>query len=169
MTDENSNIVIRKTEKEDLKFVYEMIQELIEYQKAPPTSLTLDDLIRDGGFTGSHPLFFSFFAEYNGQPVGYTIAFYSYSTWEGRSLLLEDIYVKPSARKHGIGRKLMQATVQYAIDQGCTRLDLHVLKSNETARNFYKGIGATNLTETEGWMYYNFGKNEMEKIVNVKK
>ncbi|XP_063710000.1 thialysine N-epsilon-acetyltransferase-like [Culicoides brevitarsis] len=158
-------ITIRKTEKDDLQHVFSMIQELIAYQNATPTSLTLDDLIRDGGFTGAHPLYFSFFAECDGKPVGYTIAFYAYSTWEGRSLLLEDIYVKPEARNHGVGRKLMQATVQYGIEQGCSRLDLHVLKSNETARKFYGGIGATNLTETEGWMYYNFGKSEMEKIV----
>lgn len=168
MAEQSSNVTIRKTKQEDLKHVYSMIQELIEYQKAIPTSLTLDDLIRDGGFTGSHPLYFSFFAEVDGQPVGYTIAFYSYSTWEGRSLVLEDIYVKPDARKHGVGRKLMQATVQYALEQGCSRLDMHVLKSNETARRFYAGIGGTNLTETEGWMYYNFGKKEMEKIVDGK-
>lgn len=168
MPEQQNKITIRKTEKEDLQHVYAMIQELIEYQNATPTSLTLDDLIRDGGFTGSHPLYFSFFAEIDGKPVGYTIAFYSYSTWEGRSLLLEDIYVKPEARKHGVGRSLMQATVQYAIEQGCSRLDLHVLKSNETARTFYDGIGATNLTESEGWMYYNFGKSEMKKIVDGK-
>lgn len=168
MTEQSPKVTIRKTEKEDLQHVYAMIQELIEYQNATPTSLTLDDLIRDGGFTGLHPLYFSFFAEVDGKPVGYTIAFYSYSTWEGRSLLLEDIYVKPEARKHGVGRKLMQATVQYGIQQGCSRLDLHVLKSNETARKFYGRIGATNLTETEGWMYYNFGKSEMENIIDGK-
>uniref|UniRef100_A0A336KG52 CSON009701 protein n=1 Tax=Culicoides sonorensis TaxID=179676 RepID=A0A336KG52_CULSO len=159
------SLIIRKTEQDDLKHVLAMIQELIEYQNAEPTSLTLDDLIRDAGFTGSHPLFFSFFAEMNGQPVGYTIAFYSYSTWEGKSLILEDIYVKPTARKHGVGRKLMQATTEYAIQQGCSRLDLHVLQSNEMARKFYGGLGAKNLTETEGWLYYNFGKREMENIL----
>lgn len=158
-------VSIRKTELDDLKYILEMIHELIEYQKGPPTSLTLDDLVRDAGFTGSHPLFYSFIAEIDGKALGYTIVFYTYSTWEGRSLLLEDIYVRPEYRHLGVGKKLMQTTIQFAVDTGCSRVDLHVLNTNETARNFYKGIGATNLTETEGWLYYKFDKKDMESII----
>ena len=32
------------------------------------------------------------------KPVGYALFYYVYSTWEGRSLFLEDIYVNPTFR-----------------------------------------------------------------------
>uniref|UniRef100_A0A0E9VUX4 N-acetyltransferase domain-containing protein n=1 Tax=Anguilla anguilla TaxID=7936 RepID=A0A0E9VUX4_ANGAN len=36
--------------------------------------------------------------------VGYALYFYTYSTWKGRSVYLEDIYVMPEFRGKGIGK-----------------------------------------------------------------
>ena len=42
----------------------------------------------------------------NSAIVGYALYFFTYSTWEGSSLYLEDLYVKPSHRGTGIGTAL---------------------------------------------------------------
>lgn len=55
----------------------------------------------------THPLFYSFIAKVKDEPVGYAIVFYSYS-WEGKPLLLEDLFVRPKYRKHGVGKHLMR-------------------------------------------------------------
>lgn len=42
------------------------------------------------GFDAEHPLFICFVAEVNGNVVGYSISYYTYSTWCGKAMYLED-------------------------------------------------------------------------------
>lgn len=132
--------------------------------------LTASDLIRDGNLDGANtrPLFYSFVAELveNGKKkiVGYTISFFAYSTWQGKSYFLEDIYVKSSHRKHGVGRKLFTENVKFALTENCSRFDFHVLNWNP-AKKFYEGLGAKNLSEKEGWEFFRLNQSEMMHIV----
>lgn len=87
------------------------------------------------------------------QPVGYALCFHTYSTWEGKSLFLEDLYVRPSHRKSGVGRQLFEHAARCAKERNCKRLDFHVLSWNP-AKAFYEKMGAVNLSETEKWQYY---------------
>lgn len=159
------DVIITKSTADDLHNILSMIHELESYHKEPPTTLTYDILLRDGGFTGTHPLFYTFIAKVNNEPVGYTIVFYSYS-WEGKALLIEDLFVRPQYRKHGVGKRLMREIMRFANDSSCNRVDLHVLKSNVTAQKFYKEIGGEDLTETHGYLFYKFDKSAMNNIAN---
>lgn len=71
------------------------------------TDLYLAEMLRDG--FGDRPWFECLIAEEinlseantclpKKKPVGYALFYYVYSTWEGRSLFLEDIYVNPTFR-----------------------------------------------------------------------
>lgn len=44
--------------------------------------------------------------------VGYALYFYTYSTWDGRVLYMEDLYVKPEFRGNKIGTKLWKAVTK---------------------------------------------------------
>lgn len=130
------------------------------------------DLIRDGNLDGlspsQNPLFHSFVAELENEQkelklVAYTIAFFSYSTWQGKSYFLEDIYVKPEYRKFGVGKKIFSANVKFALAEKCCRFDFHVLDWNP-AKTFYEALGATNLTAKEGWEFYRLTQPEMENL-----
>lgn len=130
------------------------------------------DLIRDGNLDESFSsnLFFSFVAELKdaankSRLVGYTISFYSYSTWQGKSYFLEDIYVKPEFRKLGVGKKLFATNVKFALDQSCPRFDFHVLNWNP-AKAFYESLGATNLSAKEGWEFYRLNSGEMQRLAS---
>ena len=44
--------------------------------------------------------------------VGFVLFFYTYSTWDGRSVFMEDLYVTPRFRGKGLGTKLWQGCVK---------------------------------------------------------
>lgn len=128
--------------------------------------LTAADLIRDGNLDGksSNTNFFSFVAEMiddtTTKLIGYTISFFSYSTWQGKSYFLEDIYVRPQYRKLGVGKSLFVNNVKFALSENCCRFDFHVLNWNP-AKKFYESLGATNLTAKEGWEFFRLNEKEM--------
>lgn len=97
--------------------------------------------------------------------VGYALCFNSYSTWQGRSIFLEDLYVKPSYRKQGVGKLLFTAVAKHAKETNCQRFDLHVLDWNP-ARNFYDKMGGINLTEKEGWHFTRFDRKAIETLAD---
>lgn len=70
------------------------------------------DLQRDG-FEASPPAFRCMVADVKKAEgtvtAGYALYFPIYSTWEGRSMLLEDLYVRKSERRHGVGTMLFDA------------------------------------------------------------
>ena len=75
--------------------------------------LTILAVLENDGF-GARPFFEAFVAvdsEYS-QLVGYVLYFYSYSTWQGKSLYMEDIYVQPEHRKKRIGLTMLRHVAQ---------------------------------------------------------
>ena len=61
----------------------------------------LIELVNDG--FGPNPYFYALVCQVNTKIIGYSIYFYTYSTWEGRVVYIEDIYVQESYRGKGIG------------------------------------------------------------------
>lgn len=58
-----------------------------------------DKVLQKDGFDSDHPAFTCIVAELSdGHIVGYALYFYSYSTWAGKSIFLEDLYVQPAYR-----------------------------------------------------------------------
>lgn len=135
------SITIRQGTAEDLPAVLQLIKELATYENAPDeVSLTLEDMYKDG--YGGRPLFELIVADSKGIIQGMALYFYSYSTWKGKCIYLEDIVVKENARRQGIGSKLFEALIRKARDFGAQRLQWQVLDWNQPAINFYKKINA---------------------------
>ena len=69
-------------------------------------------LERDG--FGTHPCFEAFVAYTSDtkEIVGLATYFYTYSTWEGKSLYMDDIYVQKQHRRKGVGFFLFRAVAQ---------------------------------------------------------
>ncbi|MFG0723452.1 GNAT family N-acetyltransferase [Pseudomonas sp. GLN_6] len=81
--------------------------------------------------------------EYDGQPIGYAVYFFNYSTWLGKhGLYLEDLYVSPEKRGMGAGKALLRHLAQLAVAKGCGRFEWIVLDWNQPAIEFYQSFGA---------------------------
>lgn len=132
---------IRKSTAKDMGFVLDLIKELALFEKeANEVSLSEQDLIRDG--FGKSPLFSCFVAEIDQKIVGAAIFYNRYSTWKGKTVHLEDLIVKESFRRKGVGKGLYTAVMQDAYDQGVKRVEWAVLDWNEGAISFYESTGA---------------------------
>jgi len=132
---------IRKGQKEDMKAVLGLIQELAVFEKEPDAVLiTEEDLIRDG--FGENPLFHVFVAEVNKEIVGIALYYYRYSTWKGKTIHLEDLIVKDSMRGTGLGYALYSEIFKQAKKDNVRRVEWAVLDWNTTAIDFYEKSGA---------------------------
>ena len=140
-------INIRSATKEDAPLLKQLIYELADYEHlAHETIITEEDVLRDG--FGQQPKFRALIAEWNGEPAGYAVFFEFYSTFQGRAgLFLEDIFVRPQFRKHGIGTELLSRVAKVAWDEDYFCLRWEVLDWNESAITFYRRLGADFLDE----------------------
>ena len=110
--------------------------------------LTEAELVRDGfPGAGGERYFECLIAEEDGEAAGFALFFPVYSTWRGRALHLEDLFVRPRFRGRGIGKALLTKVAALAVERSCALLFWHVLDWNEPAIEFYKSLGATALDD----------------------
>jgi len=132
----------------DVPLILQFILELAEYEKAKPgeAPVTEQDLTKT--LFGDRPAAEVLIAYLGGEPAGFALYFHNYSTWLGkRGIYLEDLFVKPPFRKHGVGFALLRELARIAIDRDCGRVDWAVLNWNDLAISFYKQIGAKLMNE----------------------
>lgn len=143
-------VSIRPAVAADSATIMRFVHELASFEREPQSvKSSEEDLRRDGW--GDTPMFEALIAEVDGVPVGFALTSRTYSTWEGRpGLFVEDLYVTPDARQHGVGRKLLATIARQAVERGYRRVDLNVLDWNP-ARGFYDRIGFRQLNE---WLPY---------------
>jgi GNAT superfamily N-acetyltransferase len=143
-------ISIRAATVEDVPLLKTFIRELAEYERElDSVVITEEDLRRDGFCL--HPKFRALIAQWDGQPAGYAFFFGIYSSWDGRSgLFLEDIFVRPSFRGRGIGRRLVAYLAGIAAGENCYGIRWEVLDWNQPAIAFYKSVGGEFLDQWRG-------------------
>ena len=82
-----------------------LIQELADYEKMPDGPQISAEVLEQDGF-GDTRFFRCNVAQVGSELVGFTLYYYTYSTWEGKQVYMEDLYVQPSFRSQGIGTKV---------------------------------------------------------------
>jgi GNAT superfamily N-acetyltransferase len=133
-------LTIRPATVEDTALLRSLIWELADYEKEPDeVRITADDLARDG--FGATPRFRALIAEWDGQPAGFALFFGYYSTWRGAGLYLEDLFVRPAFRGHGIGTAFLAKVALIARQENCVLLRWEVLDWNNSAIEMYNALG----------------------------
>jgi GNAT superfamily N-acetyltransferase len=136
-------LTLRPAISTDAQLILQYIRELAEYEREPEAAVATEaDLLRHA--FAEHPLVKVTLAEWEGQPAGFALWFLNFSTWEGKpGIYLEDLFVRPAFRGHGIGKALLKHLATTAVKEGWTRFAWQVLDWNTPAIEFYEAHGAT--------------------------
>ena len=138
---------VRQAAPADGPALLELVTALAEYEKLPPPDAhARERLLRDG--FGAAPRFELLFGELDGRPVAYSLYFFTYSSFLARpTLYLEDLFVLPEARRHGMGGAMLRALAERALAADCGRMEWAALTWNRLAIDFYERLGAKALEE----------------------
>ena len=158
---------IRNATALDASLVLDFIRRLAEYEREPDAVVATEaDLVRDG--FGPDPKYRCLIAEWDGKPAAFAFFFFNYSTWLGKpGLYLEDLFVLPEMRGHGIGKALLQKLAQIAVAENCYGMRWQVLEWNQPALKFYDTLGATVMDEWETMRLMEPALSRLAKSNNV--
>jgi GNAT superfamily N-acetyltransferase len=154
-------LTIRQAKQDDAETIIELIKGLAEYEKEPDAvRASAEDIIRYG--FGDRPVFQCLMCLWDDAPVGFALYFHTYSTWEGKpGIFLEDLFIHPEYRRHGIGKALMIRLAEIAVEEGCARFEWNVLDWNTPAIEFYKSLGGYHLSE---WLPYRMDPADVKNL-----
>ena len=152
---------IRPATRADAPVIASLVRELADYEKLlDDAKATAEDFLRE--LESPNPVIHVLIAEWEGSPCGFALYFFNFSTFVGRpGLYLEDLFVRPEQRKHGIGRALLRALARIATQRGCGRMEWAVLDWNEPALRFYKSLDARQMNE---WIIHRLTPVEIAKL-----
>lgn len=111
------------------------------YTTAPDAEKTMRRFLEDLTTGGYSRLFV---AEIEGDVIGFASGevregspAFDARTW----VAVEDVYVLPEYRSRGIGRALLAACREWALDRDASGITLQVAARNARARDFYENLG----------------------------
>ncbi len=135
-------LTLRPAVSADAQLILQYIRELAEYEREPEAAVATEADLQRHAFS-EHPLVKVTLAEWDGESAGFALWFLNFSTWEGRpGIYLEDLFVRPAFRGHGIGKALLKHLAATALEQGWSRVSWQVLDWNTPAIDFYEALGA---------------------------
>lgn len=157
-------VSIRPAAPRDAALVYQFIRDLAEYEKLLDTVEATQADVADALF-GDNPRAFADIAELDGEPVGFALWFYNYSTFVGRhGIWLEDLFVRPSARGSGAGKALLVNLAKRCVDEKLGRFEWSVLDWNAPSIAFYDSLGATAMDE---WIIRRLTGEPLRKLAGL--
>jgi len=132
----------------DVPVILACIQRLADYERLAHECIATEAQLHATlfGATPSAEVVLAFAGD---EPAGFALWFQSYSTFLAKpGLYLEDLFVLPEWRGHGLGLALMKRLAGIAVERGCGRFEWSVLDWNTPAIGFYQGLGARLM---DGW------------------
>jgi GNAT superfamily N-acetyltransferase len=141
------SLTIRDATRADLPLIAQFIRDLADYERLAH-EVRFDETVLGDRLFGVRPYAEVLIGEIDGAPQGFALFFHNFSTFEGKpGVYLEDLFVRPEARGSGLGRALLAALAQIAVERDCARLEWWVLDWNDPAIQFYKKLGAKPMDE----------------------
>lgn len=133
------NIHIRTYEEDDLRTVFALVKEFAAYLG---TSAKVKTSLAD--FERGKDFFYCLLAETDDKDiVGYALFSFSFHTWTGKAIYLDDLYVKEEYRRLSVGTQLIKALIAFAKENRCKSIKWEIPNWNQEAIAFYKKMGIT--------------------------
>ena len=156
---------IRPAEAADTAEVFRLIKGLAEYEKLSDMVVGNEAMLEASLF-GARPHCEAMVAERDGRAVGFALFFTTFSTFLCRpGLYLEDLFVEPGHRGHGIGKAFFREMAKLALARDCGRFEWRVLDWNAPSIAFYKSLGAAVMPE---WHLVRMTANEFALLASEK-
>jgi GNAT superfamily N-acetyltransferase len=157
------SLIIRPATADDLPCIVSFIRELADYEKLAH-AVRFDEAELAKNLFGPRPYAEVVIGEVDGKASGFALFFHNFSTFEGKAgIHLEDLYVRPEARGHGLGAALLRHLAALAVERGCARLEWNVLDWNEPALGFYKSLGAEPMCD---WIGMRLDGNRLTQLAS---
>src|SRR6185503_10322660 len=138
---------IRPAVRADSAALLRLIGELAKYEKLEHMAVGTEQMLGDALF-GERPAAEALIAERGGRAVGFALFFTTFSTFLCKpGIYLEDVFVEPEHRGHGLGKALLRRLAALAVERGCGRFEWRVLDWNEPSIKFYEFLGAKLMPE----------------------
>ncbi len=145
----------------DVPLILQFIRDLAAYERMEERVTATEETLRSTLF-GPNASAHAVIAYDGEEPVAFAVYFFNYSTFSAsRGLYLEDILVRPTHRRSGVGRRLFSYLAQKALDHGCDRLELLVLNWNKSAIQFYEKLGAKPLDQ---WTVFRLSETNLRQL-----
>ena len=131
-------VTIRKIDERDFLVLISLFKEFALFEKLPEKMTnSVEQMLREKEYlTG-------FVAVNDADEIlDYATYFFGYYTWIGKSLYMDDLYVRPDFRGAGVGTKLIKEVIAFAKAENCKKLRWQVSEWNQPAIDFYKSLGA---------------------------
>jgi ribosomal protein S18 acetylase RimI-like enzyme len=151
LSDSQSGLIVRRATPADLALIGRLGALLVEehYDFDPQRFLAARPGTPEGyaSFIGTQledPDTAIFVADNNGDVIGYAYAAvegYDYMALRGPAGVLHDIIVDPEHRGQGIGRLLLEATLEFFKSCGVPRVVLSTAERNEAAQRLFASAG----------------------------
>lgn len=131
-----NHIVVQSAQQIDAKGIYELLLE----SKAPVGPFV--DWDRRFNETLHQQFIQIYVAQYLGKLAGF-VSCYVLPRLElsGNYMICEDVFVRTSVRRKGIGTCLFKQVFHSAQESNCRYISLSTLKTNKVAQQFYKSLG----------------------------
>ena len=144
------SVRVARATAQDIPLLLDFIRKLADYERMSDRVVVTEAALSAALF-GQRPVAEALLAYLGAEPAGFAVYFQSFSTFLGRPwIYLEDIFVEPRHRRAGVGKALMAAVAKLAIERGGS-MHWSVLKWNQSAIDFYKNLGAVEITEWSGY------------------
>ena len=153
---------IRTAQPSDAPTIFNLIYKLAVYEKLENDVVTSPEELREQIFEKKYAEVL--IAEEDGNPVGFALYFFNFSTFLGKpGLYLEDVFVEPDCRGKGYGKALLVELAKIAKEKDCGRMEWSVLDWNTPSIEFYKSLGAKPMDE---WTVFRLTEKEIEDLSN---
>jgi GNAT superfamily N-acetyltransferase len=142
---------VRPARPSDVPRIHELVVELATYERAADEVRSTPQQLHEAMF-GAQPAAYALVAEADEAVVGFALYFRNFSTWAGvHGIYLEDLFVAPEQRGRGLGKALLVALADIAVERGYARVEWAVLNWNQPSIDFYTSLGAVPMDE---WTVY---------------
>jgi len=138
------HIKIRRGSEADYPRLLELFAEFAAFEKLPELMVnTLERMISEAEYLHCFVAVVAGDQTPRGETIiGYATWFYTYFTWSGKGIYMDDLYVQPEYRGTGTGTRLLNAVRDHGKSSGCHLMRWQVSDWNTPAIGFYEKLGA---------------------------